>query len=86
MSTLQTIKENCKQYKTSCIGCPFYEKAKCMFITCGPGNWNLRKISPKLRKIQLDKKSKINKCIRCGFTIAEGNNYCGECICEDDSI
>lgn len=27
----------------------------------------------------------INRCLDCGCAIAEGNNYCGECLCEDDS-
>lgn len=25
------------------------------------------------------------QCEGCGATIAEGNTYCGECLCEDDS-
>lgn len=25
------------------------------------------------------------QCAGCGSLIAEGNNYCGECLCEDDS-
>ena len=25
-----------------------------------------------------------NRCKGCGFPIAMGNDYCGECICEDD--
>lgn len=24
-----------------------------------------------------------NRCKDCGAKIAEGNNYCGECLCED---
>lgn len=26
-----------------------------------------------------------NRCAGCGCAIAEGNDYCGECLCEDDS-
>ena len=25
------------------------------------------------------------QCEGCGATISEGNTYCGECLCEDDS-
>jgi uncharacterized OB-fold protein len=27
----------------------------------------------------------VNRCKECGVEIAPGNNYCGECMCEDDS-
>lgn len=27
----------------------------------------------------------VNRCKECGVKIATGNNYCGECMCEDDS-
>lgn len=27
----------------------------------------------------------VNRCKDCGCKIAEGNEYCGECMCEDDS-
>lgn len=26
-----------------------------------------------------------HKCQGCGTAIAKGNDYCGECLCEDDS-
>lgn len=26
----------------------------------------------------------INRCGECGCRIAEGNHYCGECLCEND--
>ena len=26
----------------------------------------------------------VNRCKECGTKIAVGNNYCGECMCEDD--
>jgi len=29
--------------------------------------------------------SSINKCKGCGTPIADGNEYCGECLCEDDT-
>jgi hypothetical protein len=32
--------------------------------------------TPKVEKAQ---------CEGCGATVAKGNNYCGECLCEDDS-
>lgn len=28
---------------------------------------------------------KIRRCAGCGSPIAEFNDYCGECLCEDDS-
>lgn len=30
-------------------------------------------------------KTKKVQCEGCGSLIAEGNTYCGECLCEDDS-
>lgn len=27
----------------------------------------------------------VNRCGECGIIIAAGNNYCGECLCENDS-
>ena|SRR5258708_1196156 len=27
----------------------------------------------------------VTRCKECGCKIADGNNYCGECLCEDDS-
>lgn len=29
-------------------------------------------------------KKKTIQCESCGASIAEGNTYCGECLCEDD--
>src|SRR4051812_27521741 len=29
--------------------------------------------------------TKIRRCSSCGTRIAEGNDFCGECLCEDDS-
>ena len=25
-------------------------------------------------------------CLSCGYEIAPGNSYCGECLCEDDGV
>lgn len=36
-----------------------------------------KKAKPKAR-------AKANKCVGCGFTIAKGEKYCGECTCEED--
>lgn len=30
------------------------------------------------------KYSESNFCLECGYPIAPGNKYCGECLCEDD--
>lgn len=30
-------------------------------------------------------RKKTVQCEGCGASIAEGNTYCGECLCEDDS-
>lgn len=27
---------------------------------------------------------KVHRCMGCGSAIAKGNDYCGECLCEDD--
>lgn len=27
----------------------------------------------------------VSRCVECGAKIGEGNKYCGECLCEDDS-
>lgn len=29
---------------------------------------------------------KTEQCKGCGFTIAHGAGYCGECLCEEDGI
>ena len=29
---------------------------------------------------------KVNRCKECGSRIAERNEYCGECMCENDSF
>lgn len=31
-------------------------------------------------------RSKSVQCEGCGAAIAEGNTYCGECLCEEDGI
>jgi hypothetical protein len=31
------------------------------------------------------KKETVHRCSGCGARIAKGNDYCGECLCEDDS-
>lgn len=39
---------------------------------------------PKEKPKQSKHKKAKNKCKGCGFPIAEWEDYCGECACEDD--
>lgn len=32
------------------------------------------------------KKKAENKCKVCGYPIAKGEEYCGECVCEEDGL
>lgn len=34
----------------------------------------------------LARKTKTNRCKGCGFAISPGSDYCGECMCEEESL
>ena len=45
----------------------------------------IEKAAPNLSKIEEKQESfKLNRCKGSGFPIAIGNDYCSECMCEDD--
>ena len=45
----------------------------------------IEKAASNLSKIEEKQESfKLNRCKGCGFPIAIGNDYCSECMCEDD--
>lgn len=44
----------------------------------------VRKQFADLKFPQDDLKEEVTRCKGCGSRIAAGNEYCGECMCEDD--
>lgn len=48
------------------------------------GKTHAENVRKKLEKKKKQIPQYSNKCKGCGFTIHESENYCGECMCEDD--
>ena len=94
LSELEILKQQLLQAELEptkpCNNCKYsdlaYDEYPC-FVCYDGLNKSFDKWEPVKAMAKIEEKQesfKLNRCKGCGFPIAIGNNYCSECMCEDD--